>query len=372
MGPCTDNCTVSIELGIPCHHTIYEKLLSATHLRKWDVHPRWHLRAPVSQDVYRRILDPKIASNLRGRPRNNPQPLPASMGIRARSQPRRERLASTGLARQTAALRLGLGNTTWLRASGRRVQPSVRRQMSQWELAIDDQTPASTHSGAAAISTRKQVRRCTKCHAIGHYKTSKSCPLRCSVPHQVIPQPVVSSPLPLHVIPDDDQALQSGEVSTVSQPFTEGPSRRVLAPTTPHAPRSSECSDTSDGSPQAIYQRYVTARAAWYAGQPRGNIKTNQEYRRAVGLPLRYDRQWYAWCVEEIRMTPLCKTPAGAREWTKEEMMAYLDWIKAGNDLPPEQAQADAEVEQSTCRFEEKGRRKQREKFGGDPEEYAA
>ena len=31
-------------------------------------------------------------------------------------------------------------------------------------------------------------------------------------------------------------------------------------------------------------------------------------------------------------MTMLCTTSTGGREWTKEEMMAYLDWSKAEDD----------------------------------------
>ncbi|KID95831.1 hypothetical protein MAJ_08227, partial [Metarhizium majus ARSEF 297] len=86
IGPCNDDCTVSVELGIPCYHTIYRKLVSATRLTKWDIHPRWHLREPLGEDVYRRILDPKIATSLRGRPRNKPQPIPASMAVDASNQ----------------------------------------------------------------------------------------------------------------------------------------------------------------------------------------------------------------------------------------------------------------------------------------------
>ncbi|OAQ57846.1 transposase [Pochonia chlamydosporia 170] len=46
VGTCGDECNVSFELGVPCHHTIYAKLTTATPLTKWDVHPRWHLREP--------------------------------------------------------------------------------------------------------------------------------------------------------------------------------------------------------------------------------------------------------------------------------------------------------------------------------------
>ncbi|KAL9561323.1 hypothetical protein ACKAV7_014678 [Fusarium commune] len=86
IASCNDDCTVPIELGIPCYHTIYRKLITATPPTKWDNHPWWHLREPVSEDVHRRILDLKIATNLRGRPKNNPQPIPASMAVGASGQ----------------------------------------------------------------------------------------------------------------------------------------------------------------------------------------------------------------------------------------------------------------------------------------------
>lgn len=85
-------------------------------------------------------------------------------------------------------------------------------------------------------------------------------------------------------------------------------------------------------SPQAIYGRYVAARSAWYAAQPAGSIKTNQQYRRAIGLPLRYDKRSYEWCLDYKRMSRRCITLTGSREWTKEEMMAYLDWSKAEDE----------------------------------------
>jgi hypothetical protein len=59
---CSDDCSVSIELGVPCCHKIYSKLGSATAFTKMEVHPRWRLREPSSRDPYRGILDPKIAT----------------------------------------------------------------------------------------------------------------------------------------------------------------------------------------------------------------------------------------------------------------------------------------------------------------------
>ncbi|KAF4333456.1 transposase [Fusarium beomiforme] len=76
--------------------------------------------------------------------------------------------------------------------------------------------------------------------------------------------------------------------------------------------------------PRAIYQRYAEARNAWYKAQPRGSIKTNQQYRKAMGLPQRYDKK-------------------GSRDWTKEEMMAYLDWSKAEEDRAETRVAAEME-----------------------------
>ncbi|EXK26753.1 hypothetical protein FOXG_22256 [Fusarium oxysporum f. sp. lycopersici 4287] len=84
--------------------------------------------------------------------------------------------------------------------------------------------------------------------------------------------------------------------------------------------------------PQAIYQRYTAVREAWYKAQPPSSIKTNQQYRKATGLPLRYSKADYDWCLDWKQMIKCCEMPIGSREWTKEEMMAYLDWDKSEND----------------------------------------
>lgn len=181
LGPCGDGCSVSAELGIPCHHTIHSKIVSGTSFTKWDVHPRWHLRVSPSRDPYRRILDPKIATSLRGRPKNTPQAVPTGLAVatstqsdaqpcglptnrtargpvrkqgRARKrqkQPTRARSAlqagqqassevELSSQRQTSgqSSTLGAGRTTGARASGRRTQPSIRRRRSQWELVDSD------------------------------------------------------------------------------------------------------------------------------------------------------------------------------------------------------------------------------------------
>lgn len=73
----------------------------------------------------------------------------------------------------------------------------------------------------------------------------------------------------------------------MSPPEMQSQSRRSPSPSGPRY-----------DSPQVIYGRYCVARTAWYAAQPRGSVKTNQEYRRAKGLPHRYGKKSYEWCLD--------------------------------------------------------------------------
>ncbi|KAK2778405.1 mutator-like element [Colletotrichum kahawae] len=168
LGDCMDDCSVSVEYGIPCCHKIYEKLVDSGSFSKWEVHPRWRLRETTSQDPYRRILDPKIAGALRGRPKNTAEVVPPRLAIREeekgkkppRKQPRKQ-LASQPLSgrrrgrppgsrnktvigttsgqssqvglsqRQTRSQGvLRIGQTTGVRMSGRQLQASIRRRRS--------------------------------------------------------------------------------------------------------------------------------------------------------------------------------------------------------------------------------------------------
>ncbi|EJP61371.1 transposase-like protein [Beauveria bassiana ARSEF 2860] len=95
------------------------------------------------------------------------------------------------------------------------------------------------------------------------------------------------------------------------------------------AQKVADCIVLRYNDPRAIYQRYVEAREAWYNAQPRESIKTNQEYRRAKNLPQRYNKAELAWCLDWKQMGKQCRMETGCRVWTKEEMMAYLDWDRA-------------------------------------------
>ncbi|KAJ0136332.1 Amino-acid permease inda1 [Fusarium oxysporum f. sp. albedinis] len=51
-----------------------------------------------------------------------------------------------------------------------------------------------------------------------------------------------------------------------------------------------------------------------------------------MGLPLGYLKASYSWCLDYEQMRRCCATSTSLREWTKEEMKAYLDWGKAETD----------------------------------------
>jgi hypothetical protein len=167
---------------------------------------------------------------------------------------------------------------------------------------------------------------CSACRTVGHRMNSKACALwhatlrPASTPAQVQPTPGLEPGL---------QKVPALELSP------DLPAQAIPPP--PISPARSPSASSSPplslplryDNPQAIYQRYIKARDAWYKAQERGSIKTNQQYRKAMGLPLRYDKASYEWCLDYKQMNKRCTTLTGSREWTKEEMIAYLDWSRS-------------------------------------------
>jgi hypothetical protein len=202
--------TVTLGACIPCYHKTYAKLVSGGSFSRWEVHQRWHLREPTVDDPYRRILDPHIATALSGRPKNTAQPVPGRLAIGAviqspglrgtdiqlqhlagelsarllpdGSQAQNTPLATSIMLSQHSGsprqlVTLGPGRTTGARMSGQRVQPNIRRQVSQWEAFVnvneESIPPAAKTVGAAT----KAPPTCSRCHNIGHIRTSNICPL---------------------------------------------------------------------------------------------------------------------------------------------------------------------------------------------------
>ncbi|KID80963.1 hypothetical protein MGU_11634 [Metarhizium guizhouense ARSEF 977] len=246
---------------------------------------------------------------------------------------------------------------------------------------------------------------CSRCHAVGHTRAAKSCPMRFqellqeeALASEPQPQSVLaqSANPELQLIPSLADAVreqsepEQGDLSLAVAPGVSAVSSAVpcfpLAQSSPTAVElptvnDSRCqmvrpnSPTSNlqlsgspvgeaprlpnpqppmppkyDNPQAIYERYVAARSAWYATQAAGSIKTNQQYRRAMGLPLRYDKKSYEWCLDYKQMSRRLTTSSGSREWTKEEMMAYLDWSKAEDERIEAQVAMEMRTNPSTRR----------------------
>ncbi|EJP61523.1 transposase-like protein [Beauveria bassiana ARSEF 2860] len=84
--------------------------------------------------------------------------------------------------------------------------------------------------------------------------------------------------------------------------------------------------------PQAVYQRYIESRQAWYETQLRGSIKTNQSTERQWVCPSGTTRRSLLGASIGSRWVGNVKRKKNARDWTKEEMMSYLDWDKAEED----------------------------------------
>jgi hypothetical protein len=242
-------------------------------------------------------------------------------------------------------------------------QSSTRRELSGFEIIESRDRP-------------KAQPTCSRCHNVGHRMTSKACPLRyAELCHSLVPTTdgttqtasmstaVVAAPAAMEAestqtVSGPKEACESAgaetqskaadleqideiigaeelvEYTSVSQTATPQPTERATDCIIVNAAveQQPEAPKLRYDDPEAIYQRYIKAREAWYNGQPRGSIKTNQQYRKAKGLPQRYDKADIAWCLDWKQMGKQCRTQKGCRDWTKEEMMAYLDWDRAEED----------------------------------------
>lgn len=150
--------------------------------------------------------------------------------------------------------------------------------------------------------------KCSRYHTQGHSISSKACPLRyaylispsaSTAPPNMLPpsttpssaQQPVPNPSLCSILPQQQVALPaalSDQEMVPSPPdIIALPSSSADIPPPPDMPPSVPASgpDIRYNDPHAIYDRYVTARMAWYNKLPRGSLKTNQEYRKAIGLP---------------------------------------------------------------------------------------
>lgn len=208
--------------------------------------------------------------------------------------------------------------------------------------ATSTQREPSTFELVERASQPRAQPKCSRCHELGHKMTSKACPLRyedlLTAPPAAPVQTSTTTQIITHIssrsVTRSLSPLSPSGASIISETITTThisthTTTRVLSPpaampmATPAAPA------LRADDPRAIFQRYKEAREAWYATLPRGMVKTNQQFRKAMKLPTRYSKAEYNWCLDYKQMGRHCKEGNGIRDWTKEEMMSYLDWDKA-------------------------------------------
>lgn len=241
------------------------------------------------------------------------------------------------------------------------LEPRQRIESTFMHSKVPKQSTRREPSAFESVEiARKAPPTCSRCHAVGHTRMARACPMRFGELLQEALAPGLSQsveasgtePEPLQIrplvnAPEEESApapedgllaaVLSDQPEIVTGALQDSPCGGSQQPGSPvHEPSTSPGQPLPPppryDSPQTIYGRYVAARSVWYAAQPAGSIKTNQQYRRAMGLPLRYDKQSYEWCLDYKQMSKRYTTSTGSREWTKEEMMAYLDWTKAEDE----------------------------------------
>lgn len=263
--------------GLPCVHRLVTLIKQDNVLQLGDFHCHWHL---IRKDTPRLLLEP------------------------------RRRVVDA------------LAITSTLPMS------SVRREFSGFELV-------------EARTIRRTLPLCSKCHVLGHAKTSKECPLRyvelralqtatpegSSVSVQETPISSQAHSPPATTSQHEEQGLSelsdrapcesvsefqhpTMQPAARSEPFLQAeiphdpppnhlsaeivqepptlPVDRVSPPPDPTSARSLRYDD-----PRAIYERYVKDRESWYKAQRPGTYVNNRMYRQARGLPLGFKKESY-------------------------------------------------------------------------------
>lgn len=309
---CTQTFTSSY--GLPCVHTLKKLEEEGQALSLQHFHPHWHLKRDVAQP--QPILEPRIAATQRnGRrahpttsTRRDPSAFEAVEAVkRPKAQPKCTRCHTLGHTMASKACPLRYEDLFQLSKSTASVagQMTKERVSTTVEAATAESTAARTSLGDTEAPITAPVQPLMSNMAADHTAASQT---------SVVPKVADC------IVVDQAEAVHTATPQTAAVQALENPTEPIQAAALRY------------DDPRAIYQRYAAARDAWYKAQPRGCIKTNQQYRKAMGLPQRYDKASYQWCFDWKQMGKHCAMQKGFRDWTKEEMMAYLDWSKAEED----------------------------------------
>lgn len=333
---CTRSFTSSY--GLPCVHTLKTLEQEGRALLLEHFHPHWHLKRDVSRP--QPMLEPRTApgqcKQRRSQPKSSTRREPSAFeAVEATSRPRAQplcrmchtlghRMTSKACPLRFAELFQSPGSATEVGAQTTRIvavatvarvateATPVQAAVGQIEAGLRSTVQAMAgHTEADEIVAVQEAADHAPASQISTFQEAADC--------IVVNQTVVDQTVSAHRRAEQTMTAQATVAETVAAP------------------------ELRYDDPRAIHQRYVEARKAWYRAQPRGSIKTNQQYRKATGLPQRYDKVSFTWCLDWKQMGRQCIVQGGSRDWTKEEMMAYLDWSKAEEDRV--EAQVAAEME---------------------------
>lgn len=247
------------------------------------------------------------------------------------------------LEEEGRALLLEHFNPHWhLKRDAARPRPLLepRRVLTQ-VIQTSSQPPTSTRrepSRFELVGTAKAPSKCSACHQVGHNMRANICPLKYS---ELLPASSSAQSATLQTSIDltvDTSPPAAVQFQATCEPSTSvpvpSPSPDVMAAeTAKHDSTACSLPETLErqryDSPEAIYERYVAARSAWYSAQPAGSALTDREYRKAMKVPSRYPKASYEWCLDYKYMGKVCQSTKTPRPWTTEEVMAYLDWSDA-------------------------------------------
>ena len=362
---CTGTFTSSY--GLPCVHTLKKLEDEGQALLLEHFHPHWHLKRDTAQP--QPLLEPKAVpdrcTEKRSQPitstRREPSGFEAVEGAaRPRSQPKCSRCHTLGhiMTSRSCPKRykelFQLSGSASVQTTDETIATTVAQAVIETTAGhtVAEQTDAGLTASVQALAGHMAVDQTAVVEELaGYMAASPMASIQELADHTVASQTAPAQELAENIAESQAASVQefagcivvdvAPEQTTDVQALTDHSATSHTVPIQLTAGRTAAALRYDD--PRAIYQRYVIARDSWYQAQPRGSIKTNQQYRKAMGLPQRYSKTDYQWCLDWKQMKKDCRIQGGSREWTKGEMMAYLDWSNAEDDRV--EAEVAAEME---------------------------
>ncbi|EXM17998.1 hypothetical protein FOTG_13850 [Fusarium oxysporum f. sp. vasinfectum 25433] len=220
------------------------------------------------------------------------------------------------------------------------IQP--RRQFDRLVI-LPSAPPTSTQREPSLFEhVEKQVQqrkppKCSACGNEGHTRVSKACPLR----YNELRLPPTNAPALAPTFKPPPRAPSLGPpvpfpTVTATMTTTTTTQTAIYIATTPFTfssppSQAREPSPPQYDTPEAIYNRYKASREAWRATLPPRAKKDDKAYRKAKGLPAKYSKSSVKYALDWKRMNRQCDLGIGKgkRDWTQEEIYAYLDFEEA-------------------------------------------